>query len=184
MKKLTIVAVLLSFSLACGPEPMMTTDAGAGGEGGGGVGGNGDGGAGGTGGTAGTGGVGGGTAGAGGGTGGADATVRFAADVAPILAMKCAGCHRAFEAAETALPYLQGKTSATQGACRDMPRMTANNGAESLVVTKMLGTHTCGRQMPLVGVGTATMPCTGEQCVAAADIAKISKWISDGALNN
>jgi hypothetical protein len=54
------------------------------------------------------------------------------------------------------------------------------NGANSLVVKKMLGTAGCGNRMPQV----LNAGCTGNACVPAADIDKVKQWIDQGALNN
>lgn len=63
--------------------------------------------------------------------------------------------------------------------------MVVGDGANSLLVKKLLGTSGCGQVMPLVRVSaTEIVACTGLQCVAPADIEKLKLWIDQGALDN
>lgn len=192
-----VAAVIISVSFAaCGPEDGSSgTGGGSGGAGSGGgsaatgggsAGGGEGGGAVATGGGSGGGGAGGGTvatgggSGGGGGTGGGAAFPRFAADIAPILKAKCGNCHGSqYAQAGTAYTRLRGTTSGTT-ACASTPRIIVNDGANSLVVKKMLGTAGCGARMPIVNMAG----CTGNACVPATDIDKIKVWIDNGALNN
>lgn len=109
----------------------------------------------------------------------------FAADVMPVLKAKCAGCHNGvYDNAATTLTRLRATTGAA-GACANIPRMIINNGADSLIVKKLLGTAGCGAVMPLIkNSPTEIVPCSGTQCVAATDIDKVKVWIDQGALDN
>ncbi len=110
--------------------------------------------------------------------------VSFRADVMPVLKAKCGGCHSGqFEQPASTFTRLNTNTPAT-GACANRPRIVVNDGAASLLVRKLNGTHDCGAVMPLIKMGTATMPCSGDQCVAEADIGKVKTWIDEGAQDN
>ena len=81
---------------------------------------------------------------------------------------------------QTASAYTRLKGIAVVGPCTGTARLIVGDGANSLVVKKVLGTQPCGARMPEVaGAG-----CTGGACLSAADIAKLSTWITQGALNN
>lgn len=109
-----------------------------------------------------------------------DGLVSFSQVVMPILTNQCTGCHRGvFDNAATAYPHLKGTTSATT-ACANQPRLVVNDGNNSLLVTKMRGTIDCGKRMP----SSASAGCVGEECTPETDIAKIAKWIDQGALDN
>lgn len=113
------------------------------------------------------------------------APVSFANDVMPVFKAKCAGCHSGqYEDAATTFTRLRLSTAAT-AACANMPRIEVNDGANSLLVKKLLGTAGCGAVMPLVRTSTTTVvACMDAQCVAPADIEKVRIWIDQGALNN
>lgn len=79
-------------------------------------------------------------------------------------------------------------TTPNNSTCMGMKRMTAGDGAGSLVVKKMLGTAGCGTRMPRVlmmpgctGTACMTVGCTGAACVPAAEIMIVQQWITDGA---
>ena len=108
--------------------------------------------------------------------------ISFSAAIAPILKANCtaSGCH-GNQYNQTASAYTRLKaTTAGTTACANMPRIVVGSGATSLAVRKMLGTAGCGTRMPQVN----NVGCTGNNCVPAADIAKVSQWIDQGALNN
>ncbi len=69
-------------------------------------------------------------------------------------------------------------------ACANTPRLVVNDGANSLVVKKLLGTAECGGVMPLVKNGRVTTPRASEECVARADIEKLKGSIDQGALDS
>jgi len=95
-------------------------------------------------------------------------TVSFARHVAPVLAQNCAGCHI------NPQPQARGGLNFTtfaglmQGGDGGAAVM-AGNGAQSLLIQKLKGTAG-GQQMP---VGRGPLPAT--------TIAKIEKWIDEGA---
>ena len=69
--------------------------------------------------------------------------------------------------------------------CASQPRLVANDGANSLVIKKLLGTQTCGGKMPQVPTGATTArACSGAECATAGEIDLITRWINQGALNN
>ena len=110
--------------------------------------------------------------------------VSFRSDVMPVLKAKCAGCHSGqYENPATTFTRLNAHTAA-MGACANRPRIVINDGAGSLLVRKLNGTTDCGAVMPLIKMGTATMPCAGSECVAEADIGKVKTWIDEGAQDN
>jgi hypothetical protein len=125
-----------------------------------------------------------GTDGGEGGGGGTELTpISFKADVMPIFKAKCTGCHGGqYDSASTAFERLKANTAG--GACANTPRVIANDGANSLLVKKLLGTASCGSVMPLVKTGPNMVACTGEQCVSVMDIDKVKLWIDQGALDN
>ena len=192
-----VLAVCLVSVAGCGPSVAPdylagtgggdeATAGGAGGEGGGTVQGTGGGTGGGT-----AGGEGGGMAGGEGGGGGAGgggaaiAMVSFANDVMPVLKAKCSGCHGGqYEQAILTLARLKLSTSATS-ACPSTPRMVVNDGANSLLVKKLMGTAGCGVIMPLIKMSpTVSVPCTGKMCVGPMDIVTVKLWIDQGAHDN
>ena len=96
-------------------------------------------------------------------------------DVHPIFMKYCSMCHAMqWAQPDSAYTRLMGNAG---GMC-DGPRMTAGNGADSLVVKKMLGTAGCGARMPLVN---GNNPCNGEACVTMEEVQKIIDWINQGA---
>lgn len=111
--------------------------------------------------------------------------VRFATEVAPILRAKCQqACHGGqYQSAGTAYTRLRAMT-ANNTACASQPRIVVNDGANSLVIKKLLGTQTCGGRMPQVAMGAGSRACNGTECVAASDIDLIKRWIDQGAQNN
>ncbi len=122
--------------------------------------------------------------GMGGAGGGAAIAISFANDVMPIFKAKCGGCHGgSYEKAAIAYSRLKLNTTATSP-CANTPRIIANDGANSLLVKKLLNTAGCGAVMPLIKVGMASVACVDEQCVAKADIQTVKLWIDQGALEN
>lgn len=110
--------------------------------------------------------------------------VSSAEDVMPVLKAKCGNCHQGqYLDPVVTLARLHATTSA-MAACANTPRIVINDGANSLLVKKLLGTAECGGVMPLVKVGSMTMACEGDACVAPADIEKMKAWIDQGALDN
>lgn len=108
--------------------------------------------------------------------------ISFSATVAPIFKSKCTNnCHgNQYNTTAGAYTRLTAAANQTNQPCQNVKRITVGNGAGSLVVQKMLGTQPCGTRMPHVG----TAACSGNTCVPAADTAKVSQWIDQGALNN
>ena len=74
--------------------------------------------------------------------------------------------------------------TANNTACASQPRVVVNDGANSLVIRKLLGTQTCGSRMPQVPMGAGSRNCTGNECVTAGDTDLIKRWIDQGAQNN
>lgn len=70
------------------------------------------------------------------------------------------------------------------GVCVNTPRIVVNDGANSLLVKKLLGTAGCGAVMPLVKTGMTSVAYEGDQCVAPDGIDKVKLWIDQGALDN
>ena len=113
------------------------------------------------------------------------AMVSFANNVMPVLKAKCTGCHGGqYEQAILTLARLKLNTSPTS-ACPNTPRMVVNDGANSLLVKKLLGTSGCGGIMPLIKMSsTEIVPCTGKMCVGPMDIVMVKQWIDQGAHDN
>lgn len=74
--------------------------------------------------------------------------------------------------------------TANNTACASQPRIVVNDGANSLVIRKLLGTQTCGSKMPQVPMGAGSRACNGAECATAFEIDLIRRWITEGALNN
>ena len=181
MSQLRALVIVCVVSVGCGPlnPPEGVLPGGSGGGSAGKAGGEGGGGA-----AVDAGGGGAGGSGGMGGGGAAGIVVSFATDVMPVLKTKCAGCHSGqYEQAAVTFMRLRANTSAT-AACANAPRIEVNNGANSLLVKKLLGTAGCGAVMPLIKVGTTMVACAGAECVAPADIEKVKLWIDQGAVDN
>ncbi|MCE9631674.1 MAG: hypothetical protein K8S94_13285 [Planctomycetia bacterium] len=93
--------------------------------------------------------------------------VSFAAEVAPLLAKNCLGCHGGNET-EANLSMASMATLLRGG--RTGPAVVAGKGAESLLVKKLRGAGIEGQRMPL-----------NKNPLPDADIALIEKWITQGA---
>ncbi len=108
-------------------------------------------------------------------------SISFASDVQPIFTAACtaAGCHSGTKPKENlslvagkAYDELVGVTSAECSGGRKL--VTAADVRQSYLVDKLLGTNLCsGSQMPKAG-----------QSLSAADLAKVSDWICQGAKRN
>jgi mono/diheme cytochrome c family protein len=108
----------------------------------------------------------------------APASVRYTADIAPLLEANCATCHLTGEeaggmslVADSALSFLVNKPSQeTPGVLRVAP----GDPDKSYLVMKLEGTHIAH------GGSGARMPFGGTP-LPAAEIAKIRAWIAAGA---
>lgn len=105
----------------------------------------------------------------------------FQNDVQPILTSACtaAGCHSGTKpkenlSLEAGLAY-DGLVGVTAAECTGgLKRVSPGDVGQSYLVDKLLGTNLCsGSQMPKAG-----------QSLPAADLAKISDWICQGAKRN
>jgi hypothetical protein len=95
-------------------------------------------------------------------------TVSFSNDVAPLLIANCFGCHLDGQRASGNL-NMNNFTAMLRGGDSGAP-LAPGKAAESLIVQKLKGTASGER-----------MPAGGRPALADADIAKIEKWIAEGA---
>ena len=93
--------------------------------------------------------------------------VSFAAEVAPLLANHCLGCHGGNE---TEANFSMASLASLLRGGRTGPSVVAGKGAESLLVKKLRGAGIEGQRMPL-----------NKTPLPDADIALIEKWITEGA---
>jgi mono/diheme cytochrome c family protein len=94
-------------------------------------------------------------------------TVSFAKDIAPVLAQNCTGCHgannpRANFSLNTMKRLMDGGDNG--------PPVLPGRGADSLIIQKLKGTAKQGVRMPM-----------GRPPLDSAMIAKVEKWIDEGA---
>jgi hypothetical protein len=113
--------------------------------------------------------------------------VSFAADIVPILRMRCGGCHLKASGgagglsfgvqAELARAAMVGQdTVSTDPDCADLPRVdgTTHLPEQSSLYLKLVG-DACGKRMPS---GAAATPLLDEQ------IELVRRWIVEGAQDN
>lgn len=98
--------------------------------------------------------------------------VSFKDDVMPIIQKKCLNCHNTEDESPSGL-YLDNYAELMKGESKHGPVVTPKKGEESVIITKLRGTATFGKQMP-----------RGKKPLDDEMIQMISTWIDQGAKNN
>jgi hypothetical protein len=98
--------------------------------------------------------------------------VSFKEDVMPIFQKKCLNCHNTEDESPSGL-YLDNYTELMKGESKHGPVVTPKKGEESVIITKLRGTASFGKQMP-----------RGKKPLDDEMIELISTWIDQGAKNN
>ncbi len=103
---------------------------------------------------------------------GKKAKVSFKEDIMPIFQKKCLNCHNTEDESPSGL-YLDSYAELMKGDSRHGPVVTAKKGEESVIIMKLRGTASFGKQMP-----------RGKKPLDDEMIELISTWIDQGAKNN
>ncbi len=98
--------------------------------------------------------------------------ISFKDDVMPIFQKKCLNCHNTEDESPSGL-YLDNYVELMKGDSKHGPVVTAKKGEESVIITKLRGTASFGKQMP-----------RGKKPLDDEMIELISTWIDQGAKNN
>lgn len=98
--------------------------------------------------------------------------VSFKDDVMPIFQKKCLNCHNTEDESPSGL-YLDSYAELMKGESKHGPVVTPKKGEESVIITKLRGTASFGKQMP-----------RGKKPLDDEMIELISTWIDQGAKNN
>jgi len=98
--------------------------------------------------------------------------VSFKKDVLPVFTKKCLNCHNTEDESPSNL-YLDSFEELMKGDSRHGPVVTPKKGEESVLIMKLRGTTTYGKQMP-----------RGKKPLDDETIEMISTWIDQGAKNN
>lgn len=98
--------------------------------------------------------------------------ISFKDDVMPIFQKKCMNCHNTEDESPSGF-YLDNYAELMKGDSRNGPVVIPKKGEESILILKLRGTATFGKQMP-----------RGKIVLDANIIDMISKWIDQGAKNN
>ncbi|MFZ4621311.1 MAG: c-type cytochrome domain-containing protein [Bacteroidota bacterium] len=103
---------------------------------------------------------------------GKKAKVSFKDEIMPIFQKKCLNCHNTEDESPSGL-YLDSYAELMKGDSRHGPVVTAKKGEESIIIMKLRGTASFGKQMP-----------RGKKPLEDEMIQVISTWIDQGAKNN
>lgn len=98
--------------------------------------------------------------------------VSFKEDVMPVLQKKCMNCHNTEDESPSGL-YLDTYNELMKGESKHGPVVKPKKGEESVIILKLRGTATFGKQMP-----------RGKKPLDEETIEMISTWIDQGAKNN
>ncbi|NUN69776.1 MAG: hypothetical protein HUU02_08715 [Bacteroidetes bacterium] len=98
--------------------------------------------------------------------------VSFKQDVLPVITKKCLNCHNTEDESPSNL-YLDSYEELMKGDSRHGPVVKPKKGEESVLIMKLRGTTTFGKQMP-----------RGKKPLDEETIEMISTWIDQGAKNN
>lgn len=98
--------------------------------------------------------------------------VSFKEEIMPILQKKCMNCHNTEDESPSGL-YLDSYQELMKGESRHGPVVTPKKGEESVIIMKLRGTASFGKQMP-----------RGKKPLDDDMIELISTWIDQGAKNN
>lgn len=98
--------------------------------------------------------------------------VSFKEDIMPIFQKKCLNCHNTEDESPSGL-YLESYSEVMKGESRHGPVVKPKKGEESVLIMKLRGTASFGKQMP-----------RGKKPLDDEMIELVSKWIDQGAKNN
>jgi uncharacterized membrane protein len=98
--------------------------------------------------------------------------VSFKEDVMPVLQKKCMNCHNTEDESPSGL-YLDDYSELMKGESKHGPVIKPKKGEESVLIMKLRGTTSFGKQMP-----------RGKKQLDDETIEMISTWIDQGAKNN
>jgi hypothetical protein len=98
--------------------------------------------------------------------------ISFKEDVMPVLQKKCMNCHNTEDESPSGL-YMDSYAELMKGDSRHGPVIKPKKGEESVLIMKLRGTATFGKQMP-----------RGKKPLDDETIEMISTWIDQGAKNN
>ena len=98
--------------------------------------------------------------------------ISFKEDIMPIFQKKCMNCHNTEDESPSGL-YLESYAELMKGESRHGPVIKPKKGDESILIMKLRGTASFGKQMP-----------RGKKPLDDEMIDMISKWIDQGAKNN
>lgn len=99
-------------------------------------------------------------------------TVSFKKDVMTVFQKKCMNCHNTEDESPSGL-YLDSYEELMKGESKHGPVIKPKKGEESVLIKKLRGTATFGKQMP-----------RGKKPLDDETIEVISTWIDQGAKNN
>lgn len=98
--------------------------------------------------------------------------VSFKKDIIPVLTKKCMSCHNTEDESPSGL-YMDDYKELMKGESKHGPVIKPKKGDESVLIMKLRGTATFGKQMP-----------RGKKPLDDETIEMISTWIDQGAKNN
>lgn len=98
--------------------------------------------------------------------------ISFKSDIMPVLKKKCMNCHNTEDESPSGL-YLDNYAELMKGESKHGPVVKSKKGEESVLIMKLRGTASFGKQMP-----------RGKKPLDAETIEMISTWIDQGAKNN
>lgn len=98
--------------------------------------------------------------------------VSFKEDVMPVFQKKCLNCHNTEDESPSGL-FLDSFAELMKGESKHGPVIKTKKGEESVLIMKLRGTATFGKQMP-----------RGKKPLDDETIELISTWIDQGAKNN
>lgn len=98
--------------------------------------------------------------------------ISFKSDIMPVIQKKCMNCHNTEDESPSGL-YLDNYIELMKGESKHGPVVKPKKGEESVLIKKLRGTATFGKQMP-----------RGKKPLDEETIEMISTWIDQGAKNN
>lgn len=98
--------------------------------------------------------------------------ISFKQDILPVITKKCLNCHNTEDESPSGL-YLDSYEELMKGESRHGPVVKPKKGEESVLIMKLRGTTSYGKQMP-----------RGKKPLDEEVIEMISTWIDQGAKNN
>lgn len=98
--------------------------------------------------------------------------ISFKEDIMPVFQKKCMNCHNTEDESPSGF-YLDSYAELMKGDSRNGPVIKVKKAEESILIMKLRGTASFGKQMP-----------RGKKPLDDETIAMISRWIDQGAKNN